>query len=49
MSAENSAPGPMYGKTILITGGTGGIGRATALGLERDAPMVCQAAWSQVR
>ncbi len=27
------APGPMAGKTVLVTGGTGGIGRATALGL----------------
>jgi len=25
--------GPMSGKTVLVTGGTGGIGRATALGL----------------
>ena len=25
--------GPMRGKTVLVTGGTGGIGRATALGL----------------
>jgi len=24
---------PMAGKTVLITGGTGGIGRATAMGL----------------
>lgn len=29
---ENS-PGPMAGKTVLVTGGTGGIGRATATGL----------------
>ena len=29
---ENSA-GPMTGKTVLVTGGTGGIGRATAAGL----------------
>jgi len=27
------SPGPMAGKTALVTGGTGGIGRATALGL----------------
>ena len=27
------APGLMAGKTVLVTGGTGGIGRATALGL----------------
>ena len=26
-------PGPMTGKTVLVTGGTGGIGRATAAGL----------------
>ena len=26
-------PGPMAGKTALVTGGTGGIGRATAAGL----------------
>ena len=25
--------GPMAGRTVLITGGSGGIGRATALGL----------------
>src|SRR5664279_5400611 len=25
--------GPMAGKTVLVTGGTGGIGKATALGL----------------
>ena len=30
--AENS-PGPMAGQTALVTGGTGGIGRATAAGL----------------
>jgi retinol dehydrogenase 14 len=30
--SENS-PGPMAGKAALVTGGTGGIGRATALGL----------------
>lgn len=28
-----AAPRPMTGRTVLITGGTGGIGRATALGL----------------
>jgi retinol dehydrogenase 14 len=26
-------PGPMTGRTVLITGGTGGIGKATAIGL----------------
>ena len=26
-------PGPMAGRTALVTGGTGGIGRATAAGL----------------
>jgi retinol dehydrogenase-14 len=26
-------PGPMTGKTVLITGGTGGIGKATSIGL----------------
>ena len=30
---EQVHSGPMAGKTVLITGGTGGIGRATALGL----------------
>ena len=27
------SPGPMAGQTVLVTGGTGGIGRATAAGL----------------
>ena len=30
---DESGPGPMAGRTVLITGSTGGIGRATALGL----------------
>jgi NAD(P)-dependent dehydrogenase (short-subunit alcohol dehydrogenase family) len=30
---EQIHSGPMAGKTVLVTGGTGGIGRATALGL----------------
>jgi len=30
---EDIRSGPMAGKTVLVTGGTGGIGRATALGL----------------
>ena len=30
---EQIRSGPMAGKTVLVTGGTGGIGRATALGL----------------
>ena len=30
---EQIKTGPMTGKTALVTGGTGGIGRATALGL----------------
>jgi NAD(P)-dependent dehydrogenase (short-subunit alcohol dehydrogenase family) len=30
---EQVRGGPMVGRTVLITGGTGGIGRATALGL----------------
>ena len=29
----NTTTGPMAGKTVLVTGGTGGIGRATATGL----------------
>jgi NAD(P)-dependent dehydrogenase (short-subunit alcohol dehydrogenase family) len=32
---EPNPNGPMSGRTVLITGGTGGIGRATALGLAR--------------
>lgn len=30
---ERIHSGPMAGKTVLVTGGTGGIGKATALGL----------------
>ena len=30
--------GPMAGKTVLVTGATSGIGRATALGLAHWAP-----------
>jgi retinol dehydrogenase 14 len=30
---EQSRSGPMAGRTVLVTGATGGIGRATALGL----------------
>lgn len=30
---EQIHPGPMAGRTVLVTGGTGGIGKATALGL----------------
>jgi retinol dehydrogenase 14 len=30
---EQSRSGPMAGRTVLVTGGSGGIGRATALGL----------------
>jgi retinol dehydrogenase 14 len=37
--AENS-PGPMAGKTALVTGGTGGIGRATAAGLAAQGARV---------
>ena len=32
---EHSHRGPMTGKTVVVTGGTAGIGRATALGLAR--------------
>ena len=32
---EHSNRGPMTGKTVVVTGGTAGIGRATALGLAR--------------
>ena len=30
---ERIHSGPMTGRTVLVTGGSGGIGRATALGL----------------
>ena len=30
---EQNHSGPMAGKTVLVTGATSGIGRATALGL----------------
>ncbi len=33
MTSHGPAPGPMAGTAVLITGGTGGIGRATAIGL----------------
>jgi retinol dehydrogenase-14 len=32
-NVEQIHRGPMAGRTVLVTGGTGGIGRATALGL----------------
>src|ERR1035437_4601365 len=32
-NVEQTHSGPMAGRTVLVTGGTGGIGRATALGL----------------
>jgi retinol dehydrogenase 14 len=35
MNMEQTLSGPMVGKTVLITGATSGIGRATALGLAR--------------
>jgi retinol dehydrogenase 14 len=35
MNMEQTVSGPMVGKTVLITGATSGIGRATALGLAR--------------
>ena len=33
MTLGPATPGSMAGKTVLITGGTGGIGKATAIGL----------------
>ena len=33
MTTGPGRSGPMTGRTILVTGGTAGIGRATALGL----------------
>jgi NAD(P)-dependent dehydrogenase (short-subunit alcohol dehydrogenase family) len=38
MNVEQMLNGPMVGKTVLITGGTSGIGRATAPGLVRMIP-----------
>jgi retinol dehydrogenase 14 len=35
MTPESDTSGTMAGKTVLVTGGTGGIGRATAIGLAR--------------
>jgi retinol dehydrogenase 14 len=32
-TSSESVGGPMVGRTVLVTGGTGGIGKATALGL----------------
>src|SRR5260221_7407437 len=34
-SMDHSNRGPMTGKTVVVTGGTAGIGKATALGLAR--------------
>ena len=33
MNRQHTARGPLAGRTVLVTGGTGGIGKATALGL----------------
>jgi retinol dehydrogenase-14 len=33
MNMQHMARGPLAGRTVLVTGGTGGIGKATALGL----------------
>jgi retinol dehydrogenase-14 len=35
MDAKRIAGGPLAGKTVLVTGGTGGIGKATAMGLSK--------------
>jgi retinol dehydrogenase-14 len=35
MNMGQRRSGPMAGKTVLVTGGSGGIGKATALGLAR--------------
>jgi retinol dehydrogenase-14 len=35
MTQTHDRAWPMVGKTVLITGGTGGIGKVTALGLTR--------------
>ena len=35
MREDRPADGPLVGKTVLVTGGSGGIGRATAVGLAR--------------
>ena len=46
---ENIRGGPMAGRTVLVTGASSGIGRATALGLAAMGAYVAITGWDRLR